>query len=357
MNGNPVGKATVVLLLFSAFVLGAFLSYLWIVGYYLSLELKVPERTTVTISEVTFSPQDPSYFNVSVLNPSFSPENAKILQILILTEDKVIHEITRTFPVIPVEGYVLLKGENVTFKCYWDWAVQAGKELKVIVSLAEGSGAAFTVNLPRVNLNVTRFVLDPTKGDRFNITVYNSQLSATYVNISRIEVKYENQSEEISLITPPLPYRLDPGDSVNFLCSWSWTDHQGENITIAVGTVEGYTTQEKETIQTYVELELTEVTFNATDTTHFNVTITNKESSLISVNIIKIAVILQGETHQIIGVTTVNNASLPYELDKNSSEIFICPWGWGTYPGEDIRVVIYTLEGYTASKECKIPSI
>jgi hypothetical protein len=39
---------------------------------------------------------------------------------------------------------------------------------------------------------------------------------------------------------------------------------------------------------------------------------------------------------------------IPYTLDKNSSETFVCQWNWTEHRDKNVTVTIYTLQGFTA---------
>jgi len=241
LSSYSIGKFTFVILLLATFIIGAFISYLWVLGYYVALGLKVPEKPVITVSNLSFSPQDPSFFDVSILNPSFSPANVKVSEIHVLTEDNAIHKIGNTYPSIPTGGYVLRVGETKTFKCYWNWANYTGQKIKVIVFVAEGSGGTFQDTLPLVSIEVADFSLDLAFGDRFNLTVKNSEGSVISVNITRITVTLENGTVlEVSLITPTLPYALDKDATVTFTCLWNWTEYRDKEVKVTVYTSQGY---------------------------------------------------------------------------------------------------------------------
>jgi len=86
-NIKAISKLSLIILLLISFVIGAFLSYLWVMGYVTELGIRVPEKTTVAITNVSFTPQNTSFFNVTLLNPSYSPSEANIIGIVPLTGD------------------------------------------------------------------------------------------------------------------------------------------------------------------------------------------------------------------------------------------------------------------------------
>ncbi len=343
MGSNPIGRLTLTLLLLVSFILGAFLTYLWVAGYYIALELNTPPKAAIAVFNATFSPQEPTYFNLSILNPSFSPEDAKITEITILTEDGALHTVGYTVPIIPAGGYTLPVGRLQTFQCYWVWANHTGENLKIMAFTADGSGATFQAVLPLVRMEIGEMLIDPTRGDRFNITIQNSVDSITYVNITEMSIIIDDDVEEILNVEPPLPQSLENGSSINFTCLWNWTDYQGESVRISVNTLQGYTTQSIKTIATYVTLSVEALNF--TDTRYLNVTVVNAMSSVIPVNITGITILLENGTIQQIAPLS---PQIPYTLNSSSTVTFNCLWNWTAHLNEEITVTAYTSEGYRA---------
>lgn len=238
-NIKAISKLLLILLLLTALIIGAILSYLWVIGYYVSLGIRVPEKTSVSITNVTFIPQNTTYFNLTILNPSYSPSDANILQIATSTEDGLLHNVIEAYPQLP---HPLPKAEEKTFKCLWNWANYSGEAVKIIAFIEDGSGSTFEAETPLMDLTITDIRFNSTISvTHFNITAQNSPTSTTYVNIILITVTMENMTvQNITEVVPSLPYTLDPNTSITFRCSWNWTNYQGENIIIAVKTLEGY---------------------------------------------------------------------------------------------------------------------
>jgi len=88
-NMHAIGRLSLILLLLIAFTVGAFLSYLWEIGYIMRLGISVPEKPTVDITNTLFPYQDTSFFNVTIQCPTSyeSEETAKITQIVVLTNN------------------------------------------------------------------------------------------------------------------------------------------------------------------------------------------------------------------------------------------------------------------------------
>ena len=146
---NAVGISTfiLILLLLVAAIVGAVLSYMWTMGYYVSLGVRLPEAPTVTITNVTFDPQDSTFFNLTLLNPSFSPFSVSVEQVMVSTEDGVLHDDVGTDPTL---GELSI-GEYETFECFWNWTNYNDQNVNILVFVADGSGATFQAKTPLVD--------------------------------------------------------------------------------------------------------------------------------------------------------------------------------------------------------------
>jgi len=344
-NVKAISKLLLILLLLMATITGAILSYLWVMGYFITLKSVIPEKTTVSIANVTFNPQNTSYFFVTLLNPSYSPTEANVTEIVAST-GKDIHNITEVHPLLP---YRLLRSEEETFKCVWNWANYTGENVEIIAFIEGGSGPTFETETPLVDLKITDVRFNSTISvTHFNMTVQNSASSVTYVNITEITVATETlKSEDIA---PSLPIRLDPDSSVALKCSWNWANYQNMSVKVAVHTLQGYMNHTAKLTPLPVTLEVIKVDFDFTNTTLFDVTVRNNEVSPTYLSITSITVAIE---NQIVREWTVENGTevdphVPYTLNKNSSETFVCPWNWTEHRDKNVTVTIYTLQGFAA---------
>ena len=337
---------------------GALLSYLWVVGYYENLRIRIPEKSDVTITNATFPPQDTSFFNVTIFNPSYSPSDADITQIATLTKDGVLHNITTVDPQLP---YPLPKATKdfpglQTFECRWDWANYTGEKVGVIAFLADGSGPTFETETPFVDMRITDVRFNSTiSATHFNITVQNLMSPTTWnvtIDITQISAAVEDGIKpNITETNPPLPWPLDPGESQNFTCMWDWITYQNTSVTVAVHTSQGYRKYTTETTPPPVTLEITNILFDVTNTTGFDVTVENNEVSPTYLNVTEITVIVENQTvHEwTVENGTAVNPPIPFTLDRDSTETFVCPWNWTEYRDKNVTVIIYTLQGFTAN--------
>jgi hypothetical protein len=346
-NAIGISKLILILLLLVSAIVGAVLSYMWTEGYYQSRGLRLPETATVTITDVAFDPQDPTFFNLILLNPSFSPSSASVAKIMASTEDGVLHGISAVTPSLPVE---LSIGESKTLKCIWNWANYTGEDIRVYVFIAEGSGSNLEKKAPLVDLTITDVVFNSTISvSHFNMTVQNSASSATYVNITNIMLDTETVQTEN--VVPSLPYPLKPNSSVVLMCPLNWVDYQGKDVTVTVNTLQGYAKRHTETTPQPMVLNISDVAFNTTDTSYFNVTVENNASSPTHVNVTGVTVTVGNTTEE----ANVTNLALPYQLNPNSTVLFMCSWNWTSYQGMTAEVTVHTLQEFEISTSTEIP--
>ena len=341
-NIKAISGLSLILLLLIDFVIGAFLSYLWAIGPIIELGITIPDKPSVAIANVSFTPQNTNFFNLTLLNPSYSPSKAKITKITTSTEEGKIHTITTANPSLP---YELLDGNYQTFQCFWNWANYTGQNIGISVFIEDGSGPTLETSTYFVGLSITDVHFDSSISlTHFNITIQSHENSVTHVNITDITVQTETLKTEN--VAPSLPYTLNPNSSVTFKCLWNWADNQNSSITIAVHTLQGYVAYVTHFTSKPVILEVTDALFSEPDINHFNLTIRNSELSPSYLNISKITLTLENETIVEINITEIE-PSLPYPLNPNSSITFRCPWKWATYRNKNVTLGVHTLQNYT----------
>jgi len=238
-DAHGISKLIFVISLVIALIVGGMLSYVWTMGYYASQEFRLPEKPALSIETVEFSSQNTTFFDVAILNPSYSPSSAKIDQISVLTENGVLHEVE----VSPDLPYSLKVGDSKTFRGFWNWANYTGQKIKLIVFVAEGSGPTKKASLPYVGLTVEAYFNSTISTQHFNVTVQNAETSVTYVNITNLIIDHETiPHQNITTNGDPVsfPYVLNSSQSVTFTCAWNWTSYQGKSVTVTVKTLQGY---------------------------------------------------------------------------------------------------------------------
>jgi hypothetical protein len=345
-NIKAISKILFILLLLLALVIGSIFSYLLIVGYYITLDIRVPVNTTISVLDVAFNPQDSETFNITILNPTYSPTQATITEIYVATEDDIVYKISDVNPQLPFD---LDKGQDETFVCRLNLGEHSGENVKLMVLVEDGSGSAYEFEITPVKVIITGTVFTTDDTQHFDVTISNPDDSTINLDLTRIAVTMDNETFfEVSEITPTIPRVLSPGILQAFRCSWDWTYYRGRNATISVFTYQGYTASRIATTPKPVQLSIAEINVDSSNTTYFNVTVTNSEHSIISANITSIKLNLEDETT--VEVVT-ESPSLPYTLSIGETVTLKCLWDWTDRRGEGVIVVVDTSEGYFGQSE------
>ncbi len=340
------------ILLLIAGITGAILSYLWTEGYYVDKGFNIPEDTTViTILDAAFPLENSTYFNVTVLNPSFSTGATNITNIGVATSAdnfKTIHLIpgSSAEPTLPRP---LLRGESRTFRCHFDWGSFAGETVRVFAFLADGSGATFPYKTEKVQLQILDVELNTTISiKRINVTVGNSAESLIPLNISEImfdtiTIPAENITTKTGL--SPFPQTLQPGHNKTFVCHLDLLHLDAFDSThnITARTVEGYSAQFPVAIPLKVQLNISNVIFAQPETGSFKLTILNLLTSPHSATINHASIESENETFRNIELTPVSGDS---NLNPGENRTFTANWNWSNFIGAELQITGYTTQGF-----------
>jgi len=356
-----ISKIILVLLLLISFILGAVFSYVYTMGYYAPSEFRLPDKSSITIQSVEFNKQDTHFFDVTVLNPSYSPSDVNITRIEARgTDDNIVNVMTDTVPSLP---YSLQRGHSQTFRATWNWADYTGirlpytdRPVEIRVFIADGSGVILESKKPLTRLIITELVFNQSISvNHFNVTIQNLASSETHVNVTTIAI--EGNQVPIDKVAPQLPYTLNPGDDpVRFQCFYNWAGLMGQGATIGVSTQEGYIAQRTITLPKPVTLDIpsSQIIFNTTISTQkFNITVTNSANSSTYVTVGRITVAVGQQAP--VNITQWTAYTSPI-LGINESILIACTgWEWSTYTGQTARITVYTTQGFIVSKETQIP--
>jgi len=350
-NLNAISKLLLILLLLLAMIIGSIFSYLLVIGYYINLDIRVPENTTLSIIDVSLDMQNTETFNITLLNPTYSPTEAKITEISVATQDNKVHKILSVDPQLP---YELDKGQEETFNCVWNWGDFTSETLKVIVLVEDGSGAVYEIETASVGLEITSAVFATADTQHFNVTIKNPEGSASDLNVTKITVTMENGTDfEVREITPSIPKVLLVDTYNMFKCSWDWTDYRGKNATINVYTSQGYAFHRTETTPKPAQLSITDAIFDTSNMTFFNITVKNSENSIVSANLTLVEILLADYTT--LELSVESPPDLPYTLPIGDTVTFKCLWDWIDNRGETIAITVKTPEGYLGYLQQTIP--
>jgi len=348
--------ALILLVLISA-VIGGIISYAFTIAYY----TKIPEKTTLTITNVYINPKNVRSFSVTVLNPSYSPKSANITRIAVsLKNGAQLYDVVETTPSIG-KGLEIREGEVVNITClklkkdnvYMTFGeftnTFAGEKILVHV-FSEGSPAAnMETTLPNVKINVfTDFDRQFFESvEYFNLTIENRQPEPLMnLTISQVLVRGETVETE-----PSLPIILMPNQNKTLTCRRNWEDLKSLKVEITVKTEEGYEstciTNELPGATIYIE----RVKFDYDDASYFNVTVSSVEHSA-EVYISRIELKLENE--QPIPLNTSYPANInviPILLLPNQSLTFKCIWDWHPHRNKTITLTVYTKQGIKAQSD------
>ena len=350
-NVKAISKLLFILLLLLAMIIGSILSYLWVIGYYINLDIRVPENTTLSIIDVSLNMQNTETFNITLLNPTYSPTEAKITEISVATQDNKVHKILNVDPQLP---YELDKGQEETFNCIWNWGDFTSETLKVIVLVEDGSGAVYEIETASVELKITSAVFTTDDTQHFDVTINNPEASASDLNVTKITVTMENGTVfQVREITPSIPKMLLIGTSTKFTCSWNWTYYRGMNATINVYTSEGYAFHRTETTPKPAQLSITDAVFDTSNMTFFNITVKNSENSIVSANLTLVEILFSNGTT--LEVPVESPPDLPYTLPIGDTVTLKCLWDWVDNREETIAIMVKTPEGYLGYLQQTIP--
>ena len=350
-----------ILLIISALV-GAVLSYLWTVGYFVEKGFRIPEGVTnIAITNVVFPPRDSTYFNITVLHPSYSETDlANIAGISIIADTEYGERIENILgdliePMISTT-YPLRRNNEVTFKCNMNWGEYAGQDIRVAVFLEDGSGATTSYQTDSVTLDLSSFSYNTSiTVDQFNITLRN--VSDIPLDISNIRLGTNNIPEvNISVASQPitLPHQIQENETIIITCHWTlWNAKAEFGVlgtlgTIQIETLQGYQATHSEIFTNPVKLAISNVTFLQSNMTQF--ILANEEESPHFVEVSHVTIDVGNET-----IFVDSNAS-NYRLDQGINVTILCDnFNWEDRLGQQITIRVFTTQGFLAKTVETIP--
>ncbi len=162
-----ISKLSLIALLIFAGTIGALISYMFLIGYYVSMGFRVPEEPSIVIVSASFTPQNATMFTVSILNPSYSPSNATVNQVKVMAGNMV-----HSTEILQPSVREIKPAELKNFTCKWDWGNYTGEEVRILAFIAEGSGATFNTTTPVIGMAITGAHSDAAENtNSSNVTV------------------------------------------------------------------------------------------------------------------------------------------------------------------------------------------
>lgn len=354
-NTKGISRLSLLILLLASGTVGVVLSYLWTVGYYVETGFKVPEGvTTITITNVTFPIGNSAYFDVTILNPSYSKADANITGIAIVAAT---NDIELTESIEPSLPYPLRKSEAITFRCKRNWGEFAGQTIRIVVFLQDGSGATSSYETSKVELEIVALDIDTTVTiERFNVTIRNSAESVTSLDVT--EILFDSTSIQDIIIqdeNATLPLQLQPGELKTFTCNWNlWKKNAlGSSHSITAKTLQGYSAAYTTESLPSISLDITDIAFELPDTGVFNLTVTNLSQPPQFVNISRVTITNGTQTFE--NITIINDAMR--ELMPGNSTTLRCSWNWEPFIDQEIKMTVHTTQGFYIEKDTFIELI
>ena len=327
----------ILLILLSA-IIGALIAYTWTMApFYLEPENSVD----LLVTGVNFPVDDANHFNVTVLNPSHSISGTNITTIYITAGGFNGSSITDSQPALPI---FLDKGTSQTITCSLAWGSLAGSIIAVHVLTSNNTEAGFSVQTQQVSLGVDTSFNASQSAEYFNVTVTN-QPSPINLTLSHVLLNYNPVDENLNITLQAV---IPANQTVTFTCFTNW----GELVkpVVTVQTLEGYTAETRKDIPS-VSLQVTQVTFNETNTNETDITLFNSPDSATSVIVTNIT-LAHGSTVDVIS-GNLSNPSLPTAIDQNQTVVFACAWNWTdiSYRDMNVTVTAYTKQGFVSQTQ------
>ena len=346
-NRKALSSLAIILLLLIFAIIGGLISYLWVTGYYISLKQKIPGQDVAVITSLSFNPQNATAFNATLLNPSYSPEQTINVTAIAITGEyeDTLHFVSST-PSLP---FPLSRGTNQTFTCTNNWSQYVNQTVTVSAFVQSGSGSTSPIKLPYTALNITKVDFNSALGvSNFTISMRNSPLSATYLNVTGISLNFLPSPNFTGKMQPSLPFTLIPNGTQTFTCNYNWLNESviGGSYALTAETEQGYNATFP--VQIPKLASTVQASFDAAHTTHFNVTVTNRVSTGTYLNVTRIRVLLDNGTTMNVTTTPLLSPSTN-GVPGNQMTTFNCTWNWTNYRNRDVIVTAYMLQGINAT--------
>jgi len=350
MSRSPfyASRSRFIAILIGAILFGAILSYMWVAGYYIALGLQVPESSAVTVDKAEFNPENATFFNATLLNPSYSKSKVVVEEIKVMINGEEIQNVEAVSPTLPMP---LEPGERQNVLCSWNWGAYTGEEVSLFVVASKGNGAVYNLKLPEMRLRITEAYFNASMylGDKyFNLTLKSENVSSAPVNIKSITVN----GEAVKEVEPNLGQVLKPGAEIHFWCGWKWTEHIGEDYNITVLTEQGYEITKSGRIP--LILEMKDVTFDPADTSKFSFTLKTTTGAFNETQVVIVYLELPNGTR--LDLSEETQPEIPYIIKRGSSVTFETTWDWRPYVGQEVMVGINTYRGVPATKRLTLPT-
>jgi hypothetical protein len=296
---------------------------------------------SLTVQSYFNATESIKYFNVSVTNVLASATNLTLTNIYF--NNNTVTNMTAQLPKI------VHNGETLDLQCFTDWQDQSSQD--VMVETAEGYTAETKKEVPSSVSLLTNFKFSETNTSEANMTVLNQAESATLVDITDIELEFDNGTGyniTQNIVNPALPYRLNISDTVTFMFNWSWANYRGRNFMVTAYTKQGFTspTATVTTPKPFI-FNIANTDFDLTATGFFLLDITNSPISESSLNISGV------KLNSIDAGVSPSNQIVP----PNATAQLSCTFDWTNLRGTSANVTVIAQDGLSVSVTLTLPSI
>jgi hypothetical protein len=229
-------------------------------------------------------------------------------------------------PDVREQPITIPKGGSQDFRFNISWS-GISATVPLIVYTEQGYIFRKELELKGFNTFVKSVNFNREDTSHFNITILNSDGSASYVNVTKIRCTLDNgtySEQEFNFVG------IMPNTTRTFTFNWDWKEYRNRNVTVVA-----YFLQDFETSIYIVKtpppiiVEVKNSVFDLRKTGQFNVTIQNHASSIEAINVTQIMI---KENGQILNGTTEVNPQLPYGLiHPGNNATFTCVFNWADF--------------------------
>lgn len=312
-------------------------------GYEAEVRTEVTGILNLQITDVTFNETHPDQMSVTLFNSPDSPASVNISKIT-MTRGNLTTIIAGNLST-PMLPQTIGVNQTITLAFAWNWTDTSLRNVDVTIAAYTAQGftpSIRTVRTPATAegiINEVFFDLDDT--GVFNVNITNKGYSLQTINVTGIDLNQHPANITATLI--------DPDTKATLTCAYNWSNLVGQNVTVTAHIVyDSY-----ESLLSYnlrlTYFEITNVTFSSFSraTPYINVTVHNSEFSTINATITQVYITT--------GNTTLQVASpAGYNIIPGSEIGLVVPFEWNPYVGQNITVIVQTVDGFQASSTSQV---
>jgi len=308
---------------------------------------KIVTLPTVTLNVVsTYFDANTSFkrFSLTLRNPPESESNVTIKNFSLagteLGEDN-------STPKLP---YLLSINDSVTFMCNASWHGLRNTTLTIFTN--EGYLFSKSLELPEAYASIQNVTFNEDYTDHFNVTVFNSAESSTYLNVTKVVWTLENGTKEERDCSA-----LDIGrnSTATFMPDWNWREYRGKSVNVTAYLLQDFETDAFTTVTPLpiiIQVLNKETVFDLRDQNHFSIELRNHQSSLQAVNITKIVLTgIEGVPEVTINGTQASPTLPIGPIDNGASTgLLYCNLTWTAWAGKNTTLAVHAVTNETSEE-------